>query len=84
MIRVNSKNHENMGRLNRHILSIYFLLNLYDQACLYFSPEGGYGYSTGGYNPWPWLASQASAEAMAVKVATWPNLYKCDGIDLVN
>jgi hypothetical protein len=44
--------------------------------------KGGYGYSQQ-YNPWPWLESQASAEAMAVKVATWPNLYKCDGIDLV-
>jgi hypothetical protein len=44
--------------------------------------KGGYGYSIGAYNPWPWLASQAAAEAMAVQVAQWPSLYKCDGIDL--
>jgi hypothetical protein len=43
---------------------------------------GGFGYSIGAYNPWPWLVSQAAAEAMAVKVAQWPSLYKCDGIDL--
>ena len=44
--------------------------------------QGGDGYSTGAYNPWPWLASQATAEAMAQKVAKWPTDYKCDGIDL--
>jgi len=34
------------------------------------------------YNPWHWLTSKEAAEAMAEKVATWPDLYNCDGIDL--
>ena len=43
---------------------------------------GGYAYSVGAYSSWPWLASQAAAEAMAVQVAKWPSLYKIYGIDL--
>jgi chitinase len=43
--------------------------------------KGGIGYSQK-YNPWTWLTSQKSAEAMAVEVAKWPSLYGCDGIDL--
>ena len=46
------------------------------------SITGGYSYSLGEYISWPWLATQATAEAMAVQVAQWPSLYKCDGIDL--
>ena len=42
---------------------------------------GGYGYSQDP-NPWPFLTSQAAAEEMAEKVAEWPKLYGCDGIDL--
>jgi len=42
---------------------------------------GGYAYSIKP-NPWKWLTSQAAAEEMAVKVAKWPELYGCDGIDL--
>lgn len=42
---------------------------------------GGYLYSINP-NPWPWLTSQSAAEAMAEKVANWPDLYGCDGIDL--
>ena len=44
-----------------------------------YSFVGGEAYSNG---PWPWLASQAAAEAMAVQVSQWPSLYKIDGIDL--
>jgi hypothetical protein len=43
---------------------------------------GGYAYSLDNYKSWPWLQSQAAAESMAVEVAKWPALYKCDGIDL--
>jgi hypothetical protein len=43
---------------------------------------GGQYYSEGAYASWPWLQNQAAAEAMAAKVAQWPSLYKCDGIDL--
>jgi len=42
---------------------------------------GGYAYSIKP-NPWHWLTSKAAAEEMAVKVAKWPELYGCDGIDL--
>lgn len=42
---------------------------------------GGYSYSIN-YNPWHWLTSKEAAEAMAVEVATWPDRYGCDGIDL--
>ena len=42
---------------------------------------GGYAYSVQ-INPWPWLTSKGAAEAMAEKVAEWPELYGCDGIDL--
>ena len=42
---------------------------------------GGYAYSLKP-NPWHWLTSKAAAEKMAEKVATWPDLYGCDGIDL--
>ena len=34
------------------------------------------------YNPWHWLTSKEAAEAMAVKVAAWPQKYGIDGIDL--
>ena len=33
-------------------------------------------------NPWQWLANKESAEAMAEKVAEWPEKYSCDGIDI--
>lgn len=42
---------------------------------------GGYAYSVK-INPWPWLESREKAEAMAAEVATWPERYGCDGIDL--
>jgi len=42
---------------------------------------GGIQYSTD-YNPWHWLTSKEAAEAMAIEVATWPDKYGCDGIDL--
>merc|ERR1719225_1873434 len=42
---------------------------------------GGYSYSIKP-NPWHWLTSKAAAEEMAVRVAEWPELYGCDGIDL--
>jgi len=42
---------------------------------------GGYAYSVKP-NPWHWLTSKEAAEKMAEKVATWPGLYGCDGIDL--
>ena len=42
---------------------------------------GGYSYSNSP-NVWPWLANQYTAEAMARKVAKWPELYGCDGIDI--
>merc|ERR1719348_2462943 len=42
---------------------------------------GGYAYSIKP-NPWHWLTSKEAAEKMAEKVATWPDLYGCDGIDL--
>ena len=43
---------------------------------------GGEAYSTGTFNPWPWLTSQSAAEEMAERVAKWPTEYNCDGIDL--
>jgi hypothetical protein len=43
---------------------------------------GGEAYSNGKWSTWPWLASQATAEAMAEKVATWDTQYGADGIDL--
>jgi len=42
---------------------------------------GGYAYSSK-IKPWHWLESREGAEAMAVKVATWPERYGIDGIDL--
>ncbi len=42
---------------------------------------GGYVYSIK-ENPWNWLTSKDAAEAMAVKVAEWPEKYNCDGIDI--
>merc|ERR1711962_368253 len=42
---------------------------------------GGYEYSLRP-NPWDWLTSKDKAEEMAELVATWPDLYNCDGIDL--
>jgi len=42
---------------------------------------GGYQYSLD-YNPWHWLTSRPAAEAMAVEVAKWRDLYGIDGIDL--
>merc|ERR1711973_1054837 len=42
---------------------------------------GGYAYSIKP-SPWHWLTSKEKAEAMAEKVAQWPELYGCDGIDL--
>ena len=42
---------------------------------------GGYSYSIKP-NPWHWLTSREAAEEMAVRVAEWPELYGCDGIDL--
>jgi len=40
---------------------------------------GGKAYSE---TNWVWLQSQEDAEAMAEKVAKWPQEYGCDGIDL--
>jgi hypothetical protein len=34
------------------------------------------------YIPWKWLTSKEAAEAMAEEVASWPDKYGCDGIDL--
>merc|ERR1712079_993051 len=42
---------------------------------------GGYSYSLHP-NPWTWLTSKQAAEEMAAKVAAWPEMYGCDGIDL--
>jgi len=42
---------------------------------------GGYAYSLKP-NPWQWLTSREAAEVMAVRVASWPEKYGCDGIDL--
>ena len=42
---------------------------------------GGYSYSLHP-NPWSWLTSKQAAEEMAAKVAAWPEMYGCDGIDL--
>ena len=42
---------------------------------------GGYEYSLRP-NPWDWLTSKDKAEEIAEVVATWPDLYNCDGIDL--
>jgi len=42
---------------------------------------GGYAYSSK-IKPWHWLESRDAAEAMAEKVATWPERYGIDGIDL--
>ena len=42
---------------------------------------GGIGYSQL-TNPWPWLVSQAEAEEMAERVATWVPLFGIDGIDI--
>ena len=42
---------------------------------------GGYAYSLKP-NPWRWLTSREAAEAMAERVARWPEKYNCDGIDL--
>jgi len=42
---------------------------------------GGYTYSKKP-DPWHWLTSKEAAEEMAEKVATWPEQYGCDGIDL--
>jgi len=42
---------------------------------------GGYTYSNSP-NPWPFLASADAATQMAKEVATWPQKYGCDGIDL--
>merc|ERR1712029_834221 len=42
---------------------------------------GGYAYSSK-IKPWHWLESKEAAEAMAEKVAKWPEEYGIDGIDL--
>jgi len=42
---------------------------------------GGYAYSSK-IKPWHWLESREAAEAMAEKVATWPEKYGIDGVDL--
>lgn len=42
---------------------------------------GGFQYSIDP-NPWDWLTSQSKAEAMAEQVATWPDRYNVEGIDL--
>jgi hypothetical protein len=41
---------------------------------------GGEAYSDSG--SWPWLASDAAAEAMAAEVVQWKTKYGIDGIDL--
>ena len=42
---------------------------------------GGYTYSKDP-NPWEWLTTKEKAESMAEVVASWKDLYGCDGIDL--
>ena len=42
---------------------------------------GGYTYSLDP-NPWEWLTTKDKAEGMAEIVASWKDLYACDGIDL--
>lgn len=42
---------------------------------------GGYAYSSK-IKPWHWLESKEAAEKMAERVAQWPELYGCDGVDL--
>ncbi len=42
---------------------------------------GGYAYSLKP-SPWHWLTSRQAAEEMAERVAKWPEMYGCDGIDL--
>ena len=42
---------------------------------------GGYTYSIDP-NPWEWLTTKEKAESMAEVVASWKDLYGCDGIDL--
>ena len=42
---------------------------------------GGYTYSMDP-NPWEWLTTKDKAESMAEVVASWKDLYNCDGIDL--
>ena len=46
-----------------------------------FEILGGYAYSSK-IKPWPWLESKSAAEAMAERVAKWPEEYGIDGIDL--
>jgi len=58
-------------------LSTYFF-----EFLNFLSFSGGQGYSLA-TNPWAWLTSQSAAEAMADQVAKWPELFNCDGIDLV-
>ena len=42
---------------------------------------GGYSYSLDP-NPWEWLTTREKAVAMAERVASWPDTYNVDGIDL--
>lgn len=42
---------------------------------------GGEAYSTKP-NPWKFLETKEAAEAMASKIAQWPTMYGCDGIDM--
>jgi hypothetical protein len=42
---------------------------------------GGEAYSVKP-NPWKFLESRTAAEEMAAKIAQWPSMYGCDGIDM--
>ena len=42
---------------------------------------GGYAYSKD-IVPWRWLRNRRAAERMAEEVATWPEVFGCDGVDL--
>ena len=42
---------------------------------------GGQGYSED-TNPWEWLMTKKKAENMAETVASWKDLFGCDGVDL--
>ena len=61
-----------------HLIGIFFF-KLYINSFVFLI--GGYAYSSK-IKPWHWLESREAAEAMAERVATWPQKYGIDGIDL--
>jgi hypothetical protein len=58
----------------------YVGLHRPDPKQLVIASVGGEAYSDSGQ--WPWLASDAAAEAMAADVVQWKKKYGIDGIDL--